>query len=166
MAKKITRLVLLLDYSEEMDEKADDVINGFNSFIHQQKDVEGDLEFSFFTFNEKDTRPRCINTNIQEVRPLNPSTFKPKHPFGLSLQTADEAIKAIGRKKDVLFFIYSPSPDFFFIESELMEKKKEEGWVFKGFGPETCENALKFFFGLGHLVTQFRRGIESPIWKQ
>lgn len=66
--------IFLLDKSGSMHERIADAIGGFNSFVEEQKKIDGTL--TLYTFNDKLTC-EYTNVDIQEVKPMDRSSYVP-----------------------------------------------------------------------------------------
>lgn len=77
MKQGLTELVCILDRSGSMWNIADDAIGGFNTFINEQKKVEGDANVTVALF---DDRYDLIfdNVNIEEISELTSEVYYPR----------------------------------------------------------------------------------------
>lgn len=75
MANETTEIVFILDRSGSMYNIAGDAIGGFNSFLKEQKAVEGDTKMTLILF---DTNVQVLHdgVDINQVEELNSSTYK------------------------------------------------------------------------------------------
>jgi hypothetical protein len=71
-----THISFILDQSGSMSSVKGDTISGFNNFIETHKKAPGDATMSLYTFNSS-CRRLYVFENIQQVAPLNTSTFRP-----------------------------------------------------------------------------------------
>lgn len=88
MKKGYTHIAALLDKSGSMANLRKDVIGGFNSFLEENKKVEGKctltlIQFDYSPFKAISAREDgyavyCRNENIHSVKPLNESTYFPR----------------------------------------------------------------------------------------
>lgn len=76
LKKSLTEIVFILDRSGSMYNIASDAIGGFNSFLAEQKAVEGDTKMTLILF---DTNVEVLHdgVDINEVEELNKATYKP-----------------------------------------------------------------------------------------
>ena len=76
MKKDLTKIVFILDKSGSMAFCKNDVIGGFNTFIEEQKLLDGEAILSLILFSDHD-EVLFDNVNIQNVEPLTDSTYIP-----------------------------------------------------------------------------------------
>ena len=81
--KKYIKIVCLLDRSGSMDSLKSNSIEGFNSFLTEQKKVEGDATMSIILFNNEYLK-LSDNENIQKVKLLNEKTYVPENTTALN----------------------------------------------------------------------------------
>lgn len=71
MKQGLTELVCILDRSSSMSSIASDAIGGFNSFLTEQKDIEGDANITVALFSGRHSYDLLYdNININEVNEL------------------------------------------------------------------------------------------------
>jgi len=77
MNENLTEIICVLDRSGSMTKTKEDAIGGFNTFLEEQKEVEGEATMTLVLF---DTAYDIIEdgTDIQEVSPLDDTTFVPR----------------------------------------------------------------------------------------
>ena len=93
MNKDLTEIAFILDRSGSMSSHLNAAIDGFNGFLHEQKDTPGQARFSLILFDEHyDTT--CASVPVREVVDLDRSTFVPRGSTAL--------LDAIGRTIDEL----------------------------------------------------------------
>lgn len=77
MKENFVKLVFVIDESGSMAASREDVIGGFNTFIgEQKKDVNGDVNVSLYTFEDK-ARSIFENKNINDVPQLSGENYRP-----------------------------------------------------------------------------------------
>jgi uncharacterized protein YegL len=76
MKKDLTKIVFILDKSGSMAFCKNDVIGGFNTFIEDQKQLEGEATLSLILFSDSDLT-LFDNINIKDVEPLTEQTYVP-----------------------------------------------------------------------------------------
>lgn len=77
MKENFVKLVFVIDESGSMTSSREDVIGGFNTFIaDQKKDVNGDINVSLFTFEDK-VKSVFENKNINDVPQLSGENYRP-----------------------------------------------------------------------------------------
>jgi len=72
----VTEIVCIIDKSGSMHSIKSDAIGGFNTFIEEQKKLEGKANVSLVLFNTEYS-PAYYNKPLNEVEALNESTFQP-----------------------------------------------------------------------------------------
>lgn len=77
MKKGLTELVCILDRSGSMWNIAKDAIGGFNSFLSEQKEVEGDANITMAIFDH-DYEVIHDNVNLEEVEELTSEVYYPR----------------------------------------------------------------------------------------
>jgi len=75
MKENYTEIILLLDKSGSMGSVLDDTIGGYNQFIKDQKDADGEAKFTLVLFNNF-YRTIYDAIDIQEVPELTTDTYK------------------------------------------------------------------------------------------
>lgn len=70
---------ILLDRTGSMSKMKDEVINGFNSFIKQQKDVTGDMLVTFVQFDTENSYEVLYDKRIiEDIPELDERTYIPR----------------------------------------------------------------------------------------
>ena len=72
----VTEIVCIIDKSGSMHTIKNDAIGGFNTFIEEQKKLEGKANASLILFNTEYS-PVYYNKPLGDVDPLNEKTFQP-----------------------------------------------------------------------------------------
>ena len=72
----VTEIVCIIDKSGSMHSIKNDAIGGFNTFIEEQRKLEGKVNVSLVLFNTEYS-PVYYNKPLNDVEALNESTFKP-----------------------------------------------------------------------------------------
>lgn len=94
MKKDYTHITMILDRSGSMSSVANDAIGGFNSFLEDQKKIQGDATLTLVQFD--DTYEVLNNfVPIKNVNPLDSVTFKPRGTTAL-LDAIGRGIKETG----------------------------------------------------------------------
>lgn len=91
-----TEIVLVIDRSGSMYSMRHAVIEGFNTFIAEQKKTEGTARVSLYTFNDAVTQP-LHRVPLQEVPQLNHNNYEPGGCTAL-LDAVGTAIDTTGRQ--------------------------------------------------------------------
>lgn len=134
MSNEAVEILVIADRSGSMDLIRDDAIGGFNTFIENQKDVEGDANLTLVLFNDN-YDVVLESENIHKVEPLDETTFVP-----MSMTAMNDAIgKAVASLKEknptkAIVCILTDGADNCSCEysneqiKKLMEEIKGKGW--------------------------------------
>lgn len=77
MKHNYIHLTFVIDGSGSMENKKEDIINSFNNFIKEQKEIkDGEVTASLYSFNSVINRT-FINENINNVKELNEESYIP-----------------------------------------------------------------------------------------
>ena len=134
MAKTPVNVSFLLDETGSMEAVRTETIDGFNDYIKELK-KEKNVRFTLTTFDSQKTDIRYEAVPVKDVKKLNRDTYVPGQMTPLYDATVT-AIKAMGKKKKVLFVIMTDglenaSKEFSQKDAfDLIEKKKKAGWTF------------------------------------
>jgi uncharacterized protein YegL len=82
MKKGLTEIVYILDQSGSMSNIKSDAIGGFNSFLNEQKSVEGEANMTIIFFDHEYIVYNS-GQNLQSVEPLNDRIYVPRGNTGL-----------------------------------------------------------------------------------
>lgn len=72
-----TEIACVVDRSGSMENCLDDTIGGFNHFLREQKNQEGEAEFTLTLFNSLATEVRYDGVDIEEVDELDKNNYRP-----------------------------------------------------------------------------------------
>ena len=86
--KGLTDIICIIDRSGSMIQIQDDAIGGFNAFLKEQQEIEGEARLTMVLFDNEYIVVHN-GTNIQHVKPLNSKTYVPRGSTAL--------LDAIGR---------------------------------------------------------------------
>ena len=91
-----SEIICIIDRSGSMGLIVNDAIGGFNTFLEEQKKIPGDATLTFIQF---DTRYEVIheNLNVNDVPPLDNSTYKPRGGTAL-LDAIGETVDSTGQR--------------------------------------------------------------------
>lgn len=143
MKTNLTWIVMILDESGSMSSIKSDVIGSFNTFIEEQKKVEGDAYVTLVKFNSK--IEKVFESNIQNVNNLTENTYVPKNmtklldAIGFSIKETKDKIKLLSedqKPEKVLFVITTDGEENSstnFTKEQIFEKIKKfekKGYVF------------------------------------
>ena len=92
-----SEIVVILDRSGSMDQIRTDAIGGFNSFIEEQKKIEGEATVTLVQFDDQ-YETVFENIPLNEVNPLNMDTFVPRGMTALH-DAIGRTIKAVGERQ-------------------------------------------------------------------
>lgn len=144
MKKDLTWIVCVLDESGSMSSIKNDTIGAFNTFIEEQKKVEGLASCTLVKFNSHISKI-YENISIENTPMLDDKTYVPNYMtrlYDAVGQTIKETKKAIKELEDdekpekVLFVILTDGEEnksqFFDQKTvfEKIEKREKKGWKF------------------------------------
>lgn len=75
--EKYVKIMCVLDRSTSMSSIIDDAINGFNTFLSKQKEIEGNATMDILLFDSS-FETVCENIDIQNVSKFNSETYVPQ----------------------------------------------------------------------------------------
>lgn len=148
MAKKgLTEIVAIIDKSGSMYELKSRTIEGFNSFLKEQKEVDGEANFSLILFSSPNHEEIIFDSvDIQEVEELNENNYSCRgvtalyDAIGKTIKALKKRIKNMDeseRPERVLFVILTDGEEnssHYYDKEKVfkMIKKREEkfGWAF------------------------------------
>jgi len=96
MNKNLTEIAYILDRSGSMEPLKESAISGFNSFLKDQQETSGEANLTLVLFDDEYLL-HADHTPIQEVRPLDASTYVPRSMTAL-LDAIGRTIDNIGKK--------------------------------------------------------------------
>lgn len=96
MKKNYHEIICIIDKSNSMNEIKREAIAGFNSFVNDQREYEGDTTLTLVFFNQE-YQSMYERKNINEVPLLNMDSFVPKGATGL-LDAIGKTVDTIGDK--------------------------------------------------------------------
>jgi len=140
MAKKLVRIVCLLDQTGSMVSKWKDTIGGFNVFLKEQKAQKGELRFSLTLFNSLEIEKRYVDKDIQKVEKLTEKNYVPIGATPL-WDAIGQTIQELKQKKDLLFIIITDGEENMSkeytstsVKNLMKDKEKKQGWKFMYLG--------------------------------
>lgn len=159
MAKKATEIVVILDRSGSMGGFESDTIGGFNSFVKQQKELDGEAYLTLILFDDK-YDVVYQNENIQDVLELTNKTYFVRGSTAL-LDAMGKAINSFVPKKrsNVIFLTTTDGQENASREytgqqvRELVEKKKKSKWEFLFVGANIDSFGVGGSMGLSRNMT-------------
>jgi uncharacterized protein YegL len=120
--KGLTEIVFILDKSGSMQRIKHDAIGGFNSFIEEQKKVDGEANVTLILFDDT-VKVVYENKNINEIEDLNENTFVPS---GLTAMLDAIGIGIDGLNKRLSENTEQPSNVVFAIMTDGFENASKE----------------------------------------
>jgi len=122
--KNFSEIVCVLDRSGSMEQLVDDTIGGFNSFVKEQKDVDGEANLSLVLFDDYYETPYS-NVDIQEVEELTRETYSARGMTAL-LDALGKSITDLGVKLDNLDEDEKPEHVIFVVMTDGQENASKE----------------------------------------
>jgi len=98
--KDTTEIVVVMDKSGSMDNRRDDAIGGFNTFLADQKKEDGDANLTLVLFDTTYSIP-IKGKPIREVEPLSFATYRPGGNTALNDALARAIIETGKRLSDM-----------------------------------------------------------------
>lgn len=95
MNKNLFEITYILDRSGSMARMVEPAIAGFNQFLRDQREAEGDARLSLVLFDDQYEVP-CVRLPLEEVRELDATTYIPRATTAL-LDAIGRAINEIDR---------------------------------------------------------------------
>lgn len=145
--KKSTDITIILDRSGSMSYIADSTIKGFNSFIEEQQNSEGEANLTLVQFDHE-YQVLYENVNIKEVKNLTHDTFIPRgstsllDAIGVSINNAKNRIKLTPKKQrpdNVIMVIITDG-------GENTSNKYTREKIFKKISKREAKDNWKFVF--------------------
>jgi hypothetical protein len=130
-----TEIVVVLDRSGSMESIAQSTVEGFNTFLNEQKNAEGEAFFTLVQFDDR-YEMNYASKPISEVQNLiYGETFSPRGSTAL-FDTIGKTINDLETDHDVIFVIITDGEENasqeFTREAifKMIETKESEGWKF------------------------------------
>jgi len=128
-----TEIVVILDRSGSMNEIGKSTVDGFNTFLNEQKNAEGEAFLTLIQFDDR-YEISYKNTPIKEVNPLILNeTFVPRGSTAL-LDAIGKTIEELETERDVILVIitdgFENASKTYKKEAimKIIETKENEGW--------------------------------------
>jgi len=128
-----TEIVVILDRSGSMNEIGKSTVDGFNTFLNEQKNAEGEAFLTLIQFDDR-YEISYKNTPIKEVNPLILNeTFVPRGSTAL-LDAIGKTIEELETERDVILVIitdgFENASRTYKKEAvmKIIETKENEGW--------------------------------------
>lgn len=120
----LTEVVSIIDSSSSMCFLTDETIAGFNKFLNEQKEIEGDVNFSLITFSSE-YKYLYDNTPIQNVKDLTRKEYDP-HGFTAMNDAIGMAIDTVGKRLSNIDDKDRPQKVIFLIITDGQENSSKE----------------------------------------
>lgn len=142
--KNLTEVIFLLDASGSMYSLAKDTIGGFNSFVEEQKKLDGEMIINTVLFNHRyEMLHDC--KDIQEIEPMTAEQYSAGGGTAL-LDAVGKSITEVSQRIDKMEKAYRPENIIVVITTDgeennseeyklsdikqIIEDKKKDGWGF------------------------------------
>lgn len=119
MKKDSVSINIILDKSGSMSNTKEETISGINSFIEEQKKLQGEVSFTLCTFSYE-TEFLYDFSNLTDVTPLTEESYKPKGYTAL-LDAVGSTITKVGSKLNDLAEEEKPEQVIFLIVTDGLE---------------------------------------------
>lgn len=123
--KNYTDITVVLDRSGSMSPTKSDTIGGFNSFLKDQKEVEGDARLTLVQFADTYTNS-FTDRDIKSVENLNEITYQPTGPATALLDSLGKAIGETGTRLSNLQESERPEKVVFVVITDGLENASRE----------------------------------------
>ena len=145
----------LLDETGSMQSIKDDTIGGFNAYLKELQQGDGETLFSLVSFNSSRTAKRYVAEPIKAVKPLTEEDYRPNAMTPLIdaavkiIKATDEAVESRTGDADVVVVMQTDGQENVSVEytsadlALLVKEKEAAGWqfVFLGAGMDAFEAA-------------------------
>jgi hypothetical protein len=107
---RTVEIVILLDRSGSMENVRDETIGGFNAFIAEQREIEGEAFLTLVLFDHEYT-PLLQGVPIASVRPLDRTIFVPRgstallDAWGRAMAETEARLAGRARPDEVIFVV-------------------------------------------------------------
>lgn len=165
MKENYSDITVVLDRSGSMGVLTNEVIGAFNTFVDEQKQVEGDASFTLIQFDDQ-YEVNCEAIDIQAARHLDETTYVPRGMTAL-FDAVGKAITSTGtrlsemdesdRPEKVIFLIQTDgeenaSKEFTLnrIKSMIKEQQEVYSWEFVFLGANIDAVSVAADIGISH----------------
>lgn len=139
---QLTEIICILDRSGSMDSIISDMLGGFNTFLEEQKKVEGDCKITIVTFDHE-FQTLYDNVDIKTINPITPVEWMPRgstalhDAVGRTIKSVEarHALSTIKPDKVLVCVVtdgYENASREYTADAikTLINKKEEEKWAF------------------------------------
>jgi hypothetical protein len=130
-----TEIIVVLDRSGSMDHIGNSTVEGFNTFLNEQQNADGEAFITLIQFDDRyevDYKSLPVN---EAKKLIYKETFVPRGTTAL-LDAIGKTIEELETKRDVIFVIitdgFENASNVYKREAimKMIETKQEEGWKF------------------------------------
>ncbi len=124
MKENYSDITVVLDRSGSMGPLTNEVIGAFNTFVDEQKQVEGDASFTLIQFDDQ-YEVNCDAIDIQAARHLDETTYVPRGMTAL-FDAVGKAITSTGTRLSEMDESDRPEKVIFLIQTDGAENASKE----------------------------------------
>jgi len=126
MKKGLTDITFLLDRSGSMERNTADTIGGFNGFLKEQQELEGEATFTLIQFAGVGETVPYKTVNIKDQEKLNTTTYRATGSSTAYLDALGKAINDTGNRLHELRESQKPEKVVFVIMTDGLENASRE----------------------------------------
>ena len=124
MKQNYSDITVVLDRSGSMGVLTNEVIGAFNTFVDEQKQVEGEATFTLIQFDDR-YEVNCEAINIQHVSHLDETTYVPRGMTAL-FDAVGKAIVSTGKRLSDMAESDRPEKVIFLIQTDGEENASKK----------------------------------------
>lgn len=124
MKKNYSDITVVLDRSGSMECLTNEVIGAFNTFVDEQKQVEGEATFTLIQFDDH-YEVNCKAINIQDVSHLDETTYVPRGMTAL-FDAVGRTILSTGKRLSTMAEPDRPEKVIFLIQTDGEENASKK----------------------------------------
>lgn len=128
MKENYTDITIVLDKSASMEGVWSDTLGGFNKFLKEQKDVEGEATITLYQF-ANDFNPIYEGKKIKTAEELTNKTYIPDGFSTSLLDAVGRAITETGKRLDSMDEEEKPDKVIFVVQTDGLENSSQEHTV-------------------------------------
>ena len=145
MKSDLTEIAFILDRSGSMQPMTEAAISGFNSFLHDQQEIEGEARLTLMLFDDEFLMP-IDSVPVSEVAELDTNTYIPRgstallDAIGRTVEQMHRRIRKMPKAKQpgqIVVAIFtdgyensSLEYDWKSIAALIRERREKDGWEF------------------------------------